>query len=134
MRMIIGWVQAIESAMEEVIPLSTISFRYLKVERTHLIMFSYYANTAIRQKEQNYMSKLYDVTQCDRLSQLMALRDKLAIAIDVCESMRDLAALSKQYRETLSEIENIKGVNETEDELGEILSRRSEEGKSNTVR
>lgn len=80
------------------------------------------------------MSKLYDVTQCDRLSQLMALRDKLAIAIDVCESMRDLAALSKQYRETLSEIENIKGVNETEDELGEILSRRSEEGKSNTVR
>lgn len=80
------------------------------------------------------MSKLYDVTQRDRLAQLMALRDKLAIAIDACESMRDLAALSKQYRETLSEIENIKGVNETEDELGEILSRRSEEGKSNTVR
>lgn len=43
----------------------------------------------------------------NRLDQLIELRNTLAMAIDKCESMRDLAALSKQYRETLKEIEEI---------------------------
>lgn len=58
----------------------------------------------------------------DRLSRLIALRDKLAAAIDECESKRDLAALARQYRETLKEIEEIKGVTNGEDEIDKILN------------
>lgn len=70
----------------------------------------------------------------DRLAQLVALRDKLACAIDMCESMRDLAALSKQYRETLKEIEEIEGGSEQDDEIGEILGSREADGKPGAVR
>ena len=58
----------------------------------------------------------------DRLSRLEALRDTLAAAIDECESKRDLAALARQYRETLKEIEEIKGVTNGEDEIDKILN------------
>ena len=57
----------------------------------------------------------------DRLQRLIALRDKLAIAIDDCESKRDLAALAKQYREVLKEIEDIEGVDNGEDEIEKLL-------------
>lgn len=70
----------------------------------------------------------------DRLAQLVVLRDKLACAIDTCESMRDLAALSKQYRETLKEIEEIEGGSEQDDEIGEILGSREADGKPGAVR
>ena len=59
-----------------------------------------------------------------RLEQLEVLRDKLAKAIETCESMRDLAALSRQYRETIYEIEEIEGRYDGDDELGEILQSR----------
>ena len=65
-----------------------------------------------------------------RLDQLHELRNKLANAIDTCESMRDLAALSRQYRETIYEIEEIEGRNDTDDELSEILQSRETDGKS----
>lgn len=58
----------------------------------------------------------------NRLDQLIELRNTLATAIDKCESMRDLAALSKQYRETLKEIEEIEQNGNEEDELAKILS------------
>ena len=69
-----------------------------------------------------------------RLDRLIELRDKLADAIEVCESMRDLAALSRQYRETLKEIDEIEGVNDTDDEIGEILAEREADGKPGAVR
>lgn len=69
-----------------------------------------------------------------RIEQLEKLRDKLAQAIDSCESMRDLAALSKQYRETIKEISELKGVGEDDDEIGNILSSRIADGKSGSVR
>lgn len=56
-----------------------------------------------------------------RLDQLFALRQKLALAIDDCESMRDLAALSKQYRETIKEIEEIEGSEPKDDEITKLL-------------
>jgi hypothetical protein len=58
----------------------------------------------------------------DRLSRLISLRDKLSNAIDDCDSKRDLAALSRQYRETLKEIEDIEGVDHGEDEIDKILN------------
>jgi hypothetical protein len=70
----------------------------------------------------------------NRLDQLIALRDKLANAIDTCESMRDLAALSRQYRETIREIEEIEGATIHDDEIAEILSEREAAGESRSVR
>lgn len=70
----------------------------------------------------------------NRLEQLVELRNKLATAIDNCESMRDLAALSRQYRETIREIEEIEGDGTENDEIKEILGFRSEHGKSGAVR
>lgn len=70
----------------------------------------------------------------NRYSQLVALRDRLANAIDSCESMRDLAALSRQYRETIKEIEEIEGAVKNDDEISEILGFRSENGKPGAVR
>ena len=70
----------------------------------------------------------------DRLGQLIALRDRLASAIDLCESMRDLAALSRQYRETIREIEEIEGTADDGDEISEILAERAADGKPGAVR
>lgn len=69
-----------------------------------------------------------------RIDRLKKLRDTLACAIDSCESMRDLAALSRQYRETLKEIEEIEGAESNGDEIGEILSIRQAAGKPGAVR
>lgn len=69
-----------------------------------------------------------------RLEQLVELRNKIAEAIDNCESLRDLAQLSRQYRETLKEIEEIKGASEGDDDIGAILSKRNIDGKSGAVR
>lgn len=69
-----------------------------------------------------------------RIDQLYALRDKLANAIDYCESMRDLAALSKQYRDTIKEIDEIEGNVKEDDEISEILGKRDAAGKSKPVR
>lgn len=78
------------------------------------------------------MSSLLNAT--GRLSQLIELRDKLAAAIDECESMRDLAALSRQYRETIREIEEIEGQGMSNDEIAEILTERDSLGKPGAVR
>lgn len=78
---------------------------------------------------------LYTVSRKgNRLEQLKKLRDTLAKAIDTCESMRDLATLSRQYRETIREIEEIEGANDDGDEIGEILAERESNGKPGAVR
>ena len=70
----------------------------------------------------------------DRLEQLVQLRDILAVALDGCESMRDLAALARQYRETLKEIDELEGDTNKEDDIAQLLSQRSAEGKAGAVR
>lgn len=78
---------------------------------------------------------LYTVSRKgSRLEQLKKLREMLAKAIDTCESMRDLAALSRQYRETIREIEEIEGADNDGDEIGEILAARDNDGKPGAVR
>lgn len=57
-----------------------------------------------------------------RLQRLINLRDTLSDAIEDCDSKRDLAALAKQYRETLKEIEEIEGENHGEDEIEKLLN------------
>lgn len=69
-----------------------------------------------------------------RLDQLKKLRDTLAASIDKCESMRDLATLSRQYRETIKEIEEIEGVEDDGDEISEVLAARERDGKPGAVR
>ena len=70
----------------------------------------------------------------NRLDQLKVLREKLAKAIETCESMRDLAALSRQYRETIAEIEMLEGQDGNDDEIGDILRQREAAGKPGAVR
>ena len=64
----------------------------------------------------------------DRLAALRALRQVLAEQIRDCESARDIGSLSKQLRDTLSEIDSLGGAAEptVEDEtFDELAGRRS---------
>lgn len=74
-----------------------------------------------------------------RLEQLKNLALILAKQIDQCasdmaEGAKRMPQLSRQYRETIKEIEDIEGVDNDDDEIGEILSKRKADGKSDTVR
>jgi hypothetical protein len=61
----------------------------------------------------------------DRLKTLEALAAKLASAIDESSSGRDVAALSKQLRDTLSEIDSIREAGATvPDVVGLALENR----------
>lgn len=69
-----------------------------------------------------------------RLERLKELRTMLETAIYNCESNRDLAALAKQYRETLKDIEEIEGTLDDGDDIGKLLSERELTGKPGAVR
>ena len=69
-----------------------------------------------------------------RLAQLKSLLEVLAASIDEKPGARDLAQLSKQYRETLREIEEMEGVAKDNDEIGELLAERAADGKPGAVR
>lgn len=77
---------------------------------------------------------MLEVIKESRLEQLESLLEVLADAIDDGPGARDLSQLAKQYRETLLEIETIKGVGEDDDEIGNILSKRSSDGKTGSIR
>ena len=66
---------------------------------------------------------LGSMSEAGRLEQLTELRDILAESIDACESMRDLASLSRQYRETIREIESIESGEDDGDEIASIILR-----------
>ncbi len=67
---------------------------------------------------------LRDKTESGRLASLKELRGILAESIDLCESTRDLASLTKQYRDVLAEIESLEGDGGELDEIARIISRR----------
>ncbi len=75
-----------------------------------------------------------DIINTDRVSQLKALLGILADAIDSRPGARDLASLSKQYRETLAEIEALEGNAPKDDQIEELLKNRQANGKSNAIR
>lgn len=61
----------------------------------------------------------------DRLKGLEALRDKLAQSIDECESLRDLASLSRQMADVMAQIEELKPAEKKGDSVDEIAQRRA---------
>ena len=69
-----------------------------------------------------------------RLVQLKGLLAILAEQIDSKPGARDLAQLSRQYRETLAEIEAIEGTEDDDDAISEILKERRADGKPGAVR
>lgn len=73
-----------------------------------------------------------------RLQQLENLALILAKQIDLCtgtiDGAKNMPQLSKQYRETIKEIEEIRGMEKDDDEIGEILSARKADGKPDAVR
>jgi hypothetical protein len=58
-----------------------------------------------------------------RLEKLKELEEYLYEALSDCED-RSLASISKQYRETIKEIEEIESGSEQSDEIAEILGDR----------
>lgn len=66
-----------------------------------------------------------EAVQDTRLTGLVALRDTLARSIDKCESMRDLAALSRQLTDVLEQIEAVAPTKAEVDGVDEIAHRRA---------
>ena len=80
------------------------------------------------------MKKLKSCSKKDQLTKLKALLAILADAIDAQPGARDLAQLSKQYRDTLAEIERLEGGDEDDDDIGAVLERRAADGLPGAVR
>lgn len=82
------------------------------------------------------MKKLKAVTsKGSYLEQLKSLAYKLALKLDDSElDDKNLAALAKQYRETIKEIKELEGDTNVDDEISEILQERKADGKSKAVR
>ena len=82
---------------------------------------------------QELAEDIYTHEQNDtRYERLIELRNTLEMAINSCDSMRDLAALSRQYRETLKEIDELEGAEPTDDGIAEILTARKADGGAAT--
>ena len=60
----------------------------------------------------------------DRISRLVEARDKLAAAIDACESARELPGLVREYRLVLTEIAGLDG-GEVDDVIDQLAKRRA---------
>lgn len=69
----------------------------------------------------------------DRLQKLKELEATLYEAMAGAD-VRSLAAIARQYRETIREIEEIEGGTGDDDELGAILAERRSNGKPSSVR
>lgn len=69
----------------------------------------------------------------DRLHKLKELEAELYKQMQKANS-RSIAAIARQYRETLKEIEEIEGVGGNEDEIEDILNERSANGKPGAIR
>ena len=68
-----------------------------------------------------------------RLEKLKALEETLEEQMERANS-RSIAAIARQYRETLREIAEIEGTEEADDEIAEILQERESNGKARSVR
>lgn len=82
------------------------------------------------------MKKLKSLTRKGtHLEMLKSLALLLAKELEEPTEKTNIAMVAKQYRETLNEIDELEGANKSdEDELGELLQRRSDNGKPGAVR
>lgn len=62
------------------------------------------------------------------LDGLKALAERLSDEIDKCDDSRELAALSRQYRETMVKIDEIEGGPDDEDAVAAIINRNRQSG------
>lgn len=70
--------------------------------------------------------KLSEATSSgDQLTCLKALADRLAAEIDACEEQRDLSALSRQYRETVSAISQLEAGDDGDDAVAKIVRKHA---------
>lgn len=60
----------------------------------------------------------------DRLEKLKELESTLYTAMQTADT-KSLAALARQYRETIREIEELEGETRNDDEIGSILAYRA---------
>lgn len=67
-----------------------------------------------------------------RLDKLKALEERLRRSMALCET-KELAALARQYRETLKDIAEIEGAETDGDEITELLSSRESARKPGSV-
>lgn len=68
-----------------------------------------------------------------RLEKLQELEAELHKQMQKANS-RSIAAIARQYRETIREIEEIQGAEARDDDIAEIMSERQADGKSRAVR
>lgn len=68
-----------------------------------------------------------------RLDKLKELEATLYKSIQYAD-YKELPALSRQYRDTLREIEEIEGGEDDDDEIAELLKAREANGKAGAVR
>lgn len=77
---------------------------------------------------------LFEAAPEGRLAGLIALRERLAREIDVCESARDVAALSIRFMDVLAQIDELSdapaAAGATEDPLDELRRKRAERSKT----
>lgn len=69
----------------------------------------------------------------DRLKKLKDLEKRLQKSMQTAAD-RDMAAIARQYRETLREIEEIEGTAKPDDQISDILGARRAAGKAGAVR
>lgn len=82
------------------------------------------------------MKKMTTVTRTgSRLEKLKNLALVLANNLDNPDiDEKTIPTLAKQYRETIAEIDEIKGALDQDDEVGEILRERAADGKPGAIR
>lgn len=68
-----------------------------------------------------------------RLEKLKELEAMLRARLDECET-KEMAAIARQYRETLKDIEEIEGAEANDDDIAAIISEREASGKAGAVR
>lgn len=82
---------------------------------------------------QGILGKVWEDLGMDRLEKLKVLENDLLEQMKIANS-KSYAALAKQYRETLKEIDELESTGDSDDEIGEILAERKADGKSGAIR
>ena len=72
------------------------------------------------------MGRMVDANSSgDRLTALKALAAELSERLDGTDDVRTIASLARQYRETLSDIDELTGADDDDGGIAEIIRRRT---------
>ena len=77
------------------------------------------------------MGRMKDATANFALLEgLKALAQQLADELDACDDQKLVAGLARQYRETMTQIDEIEGNEDDDDEINAIILRNRESGSN----